>query len=40
MYLVANISQCDLFLKATICHEMLKAILLDVEKTGHLPDDD
>ncbi|KAG1740337.1 hypothetical protein EDB19DRAFT_1908518 [Suillus lakei] len=32
--------QCDLFLKATICHEMLKAILLDVEKTGHLPDDD
>ncbi|KAG2137141.1 uncharacterized protein EDB93DRAFT_768692 [Suillus bovinus] len=32
--------QYDLFLKATICHEMLKAILLDVEKTGHLPDDD
>lgn len=31
--------QCDLFLKATICHEMLKAILLDVERTGHLPDD-
>ncbi|KIK39580.1 hypothetical protein CY34DRAFT_808153 [Suillus luteus UH-Slu-Lm8-n1] len=32
-------TQCDLFLKTTICHEMLKAILLDVEKTGHLPDD-
>ncbi|KAG1811290.1 uncharacterized protein BJ212DRAFT_565794 [Suillus subaureus] len=32
--------QCDLFLKATICHEMLRAILLDVEKTGHLPNDD
>ncbi|KAG2363711.1 hypothetical protein BDR07DRAFT_1460108 [Suillus spraguei] len=32
--------QCDLFLKATICHEMLKAILMEVEKTGHLPDDD
>ncbi|KAG1822282.1 hypothetical protein EV424DRAFT_1538848 [Suillus variegatus] len=32
--------QCDLFLKATICHEMLNSILLDVEKIGHLPDDD
>lgn len=32
--------QCDLFLKATICHEMLKAILIDVEKTGQLPDED
>ncbi|KAG1729075.1 uncharacterized protein EDB91DRAFT_838526 [Suillus paluster] len=32
--------QCDLFLKAVICHEMLKTILIDVEKNGHLPDDD
>ncbi|KAG2103022.1 hypothetical protein BD769DRAFT_170309 [Suillus cothurnatus] len=39
IHLMAIPSQCDLFLKATICHEMLKAILLDVEKTGHLPDD-
>lgn len=40
MYLMMILSQCDLFLKATICHEMLNSILLDVEKIGHLPDDD